>query len=65
MKILCKDFEDHSEVIVRDTTGINIYVYTFNSNTERKAFLQGLQCGRNLASYLVQSIPIDYSLEKA
>jgi len=36
MKIIITDFEDHSEVSVRDAAGINLHVYTFDCRKQAR-----------------------------
>lgn len=64
MKIIMTDFEDHSEVVVRDSNGINLHIFTFDDKKQATAFVTGFQCAKTVANFLIQSMPMSYERSK-
>jgi len=60
MKLIITDYKDYSEVVVRDETGINLHVYTFDDKKTAQAFCTGFQCAKTVINGLVQSLPLSY-----
>lgn len=56
-------FSDHSEVIIRNDSGIDLHVYTFDTTKAAMAFCSGFQCAREVANSLIQSMPYVYSYQ--
>ena len=64
MKLIVTDYEYCSEVSVRDAGGINLHTYTFDDHKQARAFCSGFTCARLVANAVVQSLPMDYVVQK-
>lgn len=63
MEIIVTEYEDHTELDVREH-GINLHVFTFDDKKAHMAFIQGMNCMKNLCNRAVQSISIEYKKNK-
>lgn len=64
MKIIITDYEDYSEVSIRDAGGINLHTFTFDDRKQATAFCTGFQCCKTVANSLIQSMPMTYERSK-
>jgi hypothetical protein len=61
MKLILTDHEDHSEVEVMDGC-LRLHNYTFDDHKQARAFCNGFTCARQVASAVVQSLPMTYEV---
>jgi hypothetical protein len=64
MKIIVTEFKDHVSVTVLGENGIHLGVFTYDTYAEAKAFVSGFITCRAIASMVIQTLPMDYKLEK-
>lgn len=64
MKLILTTYKDHTEVSVRDNTGINLHTYTFDTKGLAEAFLTGFRCCQAVANSVIQSIPTTHEIVK-
>lgn len=66
MKLILTEYPDgHCEIIVRDSGGINLHVYTFDNKKIAEGFCTGFHCAKSVANNLIQSLPMGYETKKA
>ena len=62
MKLILTDYEDHSEVNVRNASGVNEHTYIFDDHKQARAFCSGFTCARQVVIAQVQSLPMTYEV---
>lgn len=56
MKIFITDYEDHSEVIVRNNDGINIHNFVYDDKKAARAFVDGFRTCQTVINGMVQGL---------
>lgn len=64
MKLIVNQFKDHFQVTVRGANGINLFVFTYKTREEAKAFVNGFTTCRLLANVAIQDLPQDYTSDE-
>lgn len=64
MNIIITKFEDHSEVSIRNASGIKIHTYVFDTHDQAESFMNGWRCCQIVINSLVQGLPQTYTLQK-
>jgi hypothetical protein len=64
MEIIVTEYPYHSEVTIRDASGINLHTYTFDNRKQVNAFLSGFRCSQMVANSLIQSMPMTHKTVK-
>jgi hypothetical protein len=65
MKLIITEYEDHADVTVRDASGINLHVFTFDDYKQARSFCQGFNCAKSVANSLIQSMPVTWEKTQA
>lgn len=64
MKILIKDFEDHSEIIIQNADGSTRENHIVGDKKEATVFITGFNSAKLLINSMVQSLPLGYERKK-
>ena len=64
MKLIITDYEDHSEVTIKDGCQL-LHSYTFDDGHAARAFCTGFNCAKSVINGLVQSLPLSYEIRKS
>lgn len=57
MKIILTQTENHFEVSIRNSVGVNLHIYVFDTKEEVEAFMLGWKCCQLTSLNLIQSLP--------
>ena len=57
MKIIITTVDNHVEVTVRGSEGINLHAFAFNDMAQAQAFMTGWRCAQTVANGLIQGMP--------
>lgn len=62
MKITIHDYENGSEVTIKDSLGHTLHQFNFDDKKQARSFIQGFNCAMTVAQGVIQSIPTTYTV---